>query len=215
MTPHSALDQMIDQQVRTCEVLDQPILDAMRKVPREVFVPAPWRGVAFADTALPLAHGKRMLPPMLIGRILTALSPHNGDQVLEVGTGSGYLGACIATLGARVRSLELHADLAAQARNNLQSAGIIDVEVAQADGMSMRETARYDCVVLTASLPIWQPQFAEALRDGGRLFAVVGSGPVMEAILIERLGDNFRRNVLFDTSLETLENAPCPPAFRF
>ncbi len=215
MNAHSAIDQMIDQQVRTWEVLDQPILDAMRKVPREAFVPAPWRRVAFADTALPLGHGKHMLPPMLVGRILTALSPREGDQVLEVGTGSGYLGACIAALGTRVRSLELHADLAVQARNNLQSAGIAGVEVVQTDGMSVHETARYDCVALTASLPIWQPQFAEALRDGGRLFAVIGTGPVMEAVVIERLGSNLRRKVLFETSLEPLENAPCPPAFRF
>lgn len=215
MTAHTAIDQMIGQQVRTWEVLDQPILDAMRRVPREVFVPAPWRSVAFADTALPLGHGKHMLPPMLVGRILTALSPREGEQVLEVGTGSGYLGACMAALGAQVQSLELHADLAAQARNNLQSAGIVGVEVVQADGMSVHETARHDCVVLTASLPIWQPQFAAALRDGGRLFAVVGTGPVMEAVLIERLGSNLRRSVLFETSLEALENAPRPPAFRF
>lgn len=215
MNPQSAIDQMIGQQVRTWEVLDQPILDAMRAVPRELFVPPSWRSVAYADTALPLAHGKHMLPPMLVGRILAALAPHSGATVLEVGTGSGYLTACLAALGARVRSVELHEDLASQARHNLQAAGVSDVEVLQADGMTLADAQRYDCVVLTASLPIWQPRFADLLRDGGRLFAVTGVGAVMEAVLLQRLGNSLQHAVLFETSLEALENAPAPPRFEF
>jgi len=215
MNSRSALDQMISQQVRAWEVLDLPILDAMRKVPREQFVPPAWRSVAFADTALPLAHGKRMLPPMLVGRILTALSLRGGEAALEVGTGSGYLSACMAALGARVRSIELHEELATQARSNLRSAGFVEVEVLQADGMTLAGAASFDCVVLTASLPIWQPRFADLLRDGGRLFTVVGAGVMMEALLIQKLGNTLQRRVLFETSLEALENAPRPPAFEF
>jgi protein-L-isoaspartate(D-aspartate) O-methyltransferase len=111
-------DQMISQQVRTWEVLDERVLEAMHSVPREVFVPAAWRSLAFADCALPLPCGKHMLTPMLVGRIMQALEVHPGGQVLEIGTGSGYLSACLAAMGASVHSMELHAELAAAARTN-------------------------------------------------------------------------------------------------
>lgn len=211
-----AMEQMIGQQVRTCEVLDQHIPEAMRRVPRELFVPSAWRSLAYADTALPLPLGKQMLTPMLVGRILQAVAPQAGAQVLEIGTGSGYLSACCGVLGATVRSLELHALLADTARANLQAAGVSGVEVLQADGLLIDDAQRFDCVVLTASLPIWQPQFQRALRIGGRLFAVVGEGVVMKALLVERLAsDEYRSSVLFETWLEPLENAPATPAFRF
>lgn len=212
----AAMDQMIGQQIRTCEVLDEGILAAMGRVPRELFVPPAWRSLAYADTALPLPLGKHMLTPMLVGRILQSVALSAGAQVLEIGTGSGYLTACCAALGATVRSLELHAPLADAARHNLQLAGVSGVEVIQADGMRIDESQGFDCVILTASLPIWQPQFHRALKVGGRLFAVVGEGAVMEACLIEReSADDYRRQVLFETSLEALENAPRTPPFRF
>lgn len=212
----AAMDQMIGQQIRTCEVLDEGILAAMRLVPRELFVSSAWRSLAYADTALPLPLGKHMLTPMLVGRILQSVTLTAGAQVLEIGTGSGYLAACCAALGATVRSLELHASLADAARHNLQAAGVSGVEVIQADGLQIDESQRFDCVILTASLPIWQPQFQRALKIGGRLFAVVGEGAVMEACLIEReSADDYRRQVLFETSLEALDNAPGTPPFRF
>ena len=212
----AALEQMIGQQVRTWDVLDPAILDAMRRVPRELFVPAAWRSLAYADCALPLAHGKHMLPPMLVGRILLALQPKGGEQVLEIGTGTGYLTACVGALGAQVRSLEIHDDLAVRARENLRAANVRAAEIITADGLQLDARERYDCIVLTASLPLWQPQFAAALRTGGRLFAVVGSGAVMEAVLFTRdaQGD-LQRRVLFETSLEPLEHAPSPAAFSF
>jgi protein-L-isoaspartate(D-aspartate) O-methyltransferase len=127
-------EQMIAQQVRTWEVLDGRVLEAMHSVPRELFVPAPWRSLAYADCALPLACGKHMLTPMLAGRILQALEIQPGDQALEIGTGSGYLTACLAALGASVQSLELHAELADQARSNLRTAGTQGAEVTCTDG---------------------------------------------------------------------------------
>ena len=216
MNSNSAQQQMIAQQVRTWSVLDTRTLDVMQQVPRERFVPAAWASLACADSALPLAHGKYMLTPMLAGRILQALAVRGGDQVLEVGTGSGYLSACLAQLGGQVQSLELHADLAARARDNLRAAGCGHVEVTCADGLGLVSETAYDVIVLTGSLPMYQPRFERALKYGGRLFVVVGSDPVMQARLVRRAGPaEFHVSVLFETELQALEHAPAPPAFEF
>ena len=212
----AAREQMIAQQVRTWEVLDTKILQAMDRVPRELFVPSAWASLAYADCAVPLAFGKHMLTPMLAGRMLQALSVGQGDQVLEIGTGSGYLSACLAALGTRVQSLEIHAELATLARANLQSAGVTSVDITAADGAGLVSETAYDAIVLTASLPIYQARFERALKYGGRLFVVVGTAPVMEARLVRRLGaTEFSSQVLFETSLEALEHAPAPPTFEF
>ncbi len=216
MNNQAALDQMTAQQVRTWAVPDTRTLEAMRSVPRERFVAPAWSSLACADCALPLAHGKHMLTPMLAGRILQAVAVRSGDQVLEVGTGSGYLSACMALMGGQVQSLELHADLAATARSNLQAAGCSSVEVSCADGLGLVSETAYDVIVLTGSLPLYQQRFERALKFGGRLFVVVGSGVVMQARLVRRLGPTeFNSTVLFETSLEALEHAPAPPAFEF
>ncbi|HWW21485.1 MAG TPA: methyltransferase domain-containing protein, partial [Steroidobacteraceae bacterium] len=161
--------------------------------------------------------GKRMLRPMIAGRIVQELALRGGDEVLEVGTGSGYLSACLARLGGRVRSLELHPELAGFARANLQATvPTLPCEVVVADGMQLSDEPRYDVVVLTASLPIYQSRFEQALKVGGRLFVVVGTGTLQEANLVTRLGDNeWQRQSLFETSIEALEHAPQPEAFGF
>jgi protein-L-isoaspartate(D-aspartate) O-methyltransferase len=213
---YAALEQMIAQQVRSCEVLDARTLEAMHQVRRELFVPADWRSLAYADCALPLAHGKRMLTPMLVGRMLQAVAVRQGEQLLEIGTGSGYLSACLAALGGRVQSLELHEDIASAARANLMAAGLDTVEVTTADGMALVSETAYDAIVLTASLPIYHPRFERALKYGGRLLVVTGSAPVMETRLVRRLGPaEFRATTLFETCIEALEHAPAPPAFEF
>ncbi len=212
----SLMDQMISQQLRTCEVLDDHTLAAIRRVPREQFVPNAWQSMAYADVGAPLPLGKRMWSPALAGRALQALAPQAGADVLEIGTGSGYVSACCATLGARVRSLELHPEIATLARRNLHTAGITSVEVLQADGMLLSDEQRFDCVYLTASLPLWQPRFQQALKVGGRLFVVIGEGPVMQARLITRRStEEFHSSTLFETRLEVLENATGTPEFRF
>ena len=162
---------MISQQVRTWDVLDTRTLQAMHSVAREQFVPTAWRSLSYADCALPLACGKHMLTPMLVGRILQSLGVRQGEQVLEIGTGSGYLSACLAAIGGRVQSLEVHAELATAARANLRAAGVDSVEITTADGAALVSETAYDAIVLTASLPIYQPRFERALKYGGRLFA--------------------------------------------
>ena len=214
LNTETALDQMIGQQVRTWDVLDSRTLEAMRQVPRECFVPGTWRSLSFADCALPLACGKFMLTPMLVGRMVQALKLSPGEQVLEIGTGSGYLSACLASIGGRVQSLELHAEIATAARANLHTAGFDHVEVTVADGAALVSETVYDGIVLTASLPIYQPRFERALKYGGRLFVVVGVPPVMEARVVRRLGPvEFSTEVLFETCLAALEHTPAPPVF--
>ena len=216
MLTEAAREQMVDQQVRAWDVLDERILDALRAVPRERFVPEHWRELSFADTDIPLPCGKRMLRPMLVGRLLQALELRSGEQVLEIGTGSGYVSACLARLGGQVQSIELHPEVAELARENLQGAAGSLVHVVTGDGMEFDETQRYDVIVLTASLPIYDPRFERALRPGGRLFVVVGAGAPQRACLVRsaRDGDS-ASEPLFETSIEALEGAARPAAFCF
>jgi protein-L-isoaspartate(D-aspartate) O-methyltransferase len=217
MLMHAAREQMVEQQVRAADVLDARVLDTLRSIPRERFVPESWRQLAFADCEIPLPCGKRMLRPMLVGRILQSLALRGGEEVLEIGTGSGYLSACLARLGGRLRSLELHAKIADYARANLRTvAPTLPIEVISADAMELAEESRYDAIVLTASLPIYQARFERALRPGGRMFVVVGATTLQEASLVRRIGAaGCNSESLFETCIEPLENAPRPAAFGF
>jgi protein-L-isoaspartate(D-aspartate) O-methyltransferase len=216
MLMEAAREQMVEQQVRASDVLDERILNTLRAVPRERFVPQAWRGLAFADCEIALPCGKRMLRPMLVGQILQALALKGGEEVLEIGTGSGYLSACLAQLGGRVVSLELHQQIADFARANLQAvAPGLPIEVIGADAMQLADESRYDAIVLTASLPIYQARFEQALRPGGRMFVVVGSTTLQEATLVHRVGGGCNSESLFETCIEPLEHAPRPPAFGF
>lgn len=210
-------EQMVSHQLRTWDVLDETILDAVRSLPREAFVPAAWRDLAYADIEIPLPHGQHMLAPKIVGRILQSVAVQPGERVLEIGTGSGYLTACLGRLGAQVTSLEIHADLAAAARQHLEAVGLAGPRVVNADGFaaaSSQETC--DVVILTASMPVYDARFEAQLRPGGRLFVVVGEGPAMEARLITRdaAGGRTQRG-LFETRLDALVNAPRLEAFRF
>jgi protein-L-isoaspartate(D-aspartate) O-methyltransferase len=217
MLTEVAREQMVEQQVRAWDVLDERILETLRAVPRERFVPERFRELSFADTEIPLPCGKRMLRPMLVGKILQSLSLNGGEQVLEIGTGSGYMSACLGRLGARVRTLELHPELAALARANLAGlTAVAPIEVLEADAMRLGESPRYDAIVLTASLPIYQPRFERALKPGGRLFVVVGSGTPQRACLMRSAEDGAcSSEPLFETRIEALEGAPRPEAFGF
>ncbi|MFM1886726.1 MAG: hypothetical protein RL026_1883 [Pseudomonadota bacterium] len=216
-TADFARQQMISQQIRTWEVIDDGILGIIGGLRRELFVPDAYRDVAYADWAIPLGHGQHMLPPMLAGRILQAVAVRPGEFVLEGGTGSGYLSACLAMAGARVMSHEIHADLASRARSNLAQAGVPAVDVHHGDVLAqLGGASRYDVVILTGSLPRYEPRFEELLKPGGRLFVVTGSGPVMEARLVTRAADgSVRTEGLFDTCIDPLENVAVEPAFRF
>lgn len=208
--------QMVSQQVRTWDVLDERVLDAMREVPRAQFVPERYRALAYADAQIPLAHGQHMLRSMVVGRMLQTLEVAPGDRVLEVGAGSGYVTACLGRLAGNVRSLEIFADLADEARANLRACGSANVEVVTADAMALEERSQYDVIAVTGSLPLYDERFGRALRPGGRLFVVVGEPPVMEAMLVRRAGEAaFGREILFETVIDPLINAPCGPRFNF
>jgi len=208
--------QMIEQQVRAWAVLDAAVLETMERVPREAFVPPAYRDVAFADMAVPLGQGQHMLTPKLEGRILQALELHADDAVLEVGTGSGYFAACLGALARSVTSLEIHADLAEAARGNLARTGASNVTVETADAFGRPLASRYDVIVLTGSMPVYDPRFEPALADGGRLFVVVGRGHVMEArrITLAEPGQWLTES-LFETAMDPLVHALEPPRFVF
>lgn len=211
-----AREQMIDQQIRAWDVLDDTVLDVMRSVRRELFVPAAYRELAFADIAVPLGYGQSMLPPKVDGRILQALELRSTDLVLDVGSGSGFLAACMGRLAGRVRSIEIVPRLAEFASANVLAAAVNNVAVETGDAMRLEDTAVYDAIAVTGSLPLYDERFARALRIGGRLFVVVGTGPIMEALKITRTGEReWQRESLFETVIEPLANAPRPPQFKF
>jgi protein-L-isoaspartate(D-aspartate) O-methyltransferase len=212
----AARRQMIEQQVRAWEVLDPGVLVVMERVPREEFAPAPYRELAFADLCVPLGHGQSMLAPNLEGRILQALAVRADDRVLEVGTGSGYFAACLGGLARSVRSLEIFADLADAARDNLARTGANNVTVEVMDAMTFEGDGGYDVIALTGSLPVYDPRFERALAAGGRLFVVTGQGSAMTAQRITRTGPGqWLRESLFETSIDPLIHAQQPPKFVF
>jgi protein-L-isoaspartate(D-aspartate) O-methyltransferase len=210
-----ARQQMVDQQVRTWEVLDPAVLAALAAVPREAFVPAAYEALAFADASIPIGFGQTMLAPKLQGRILQALGIESGDAALEIGTGTGYLCACMEQLAGSVRSMELHAELADIARANLRAmACTANVEVR--DAFDAAPLGEFNAIAVTGSLPVYDRRFEQALRIGGRLFVVVGVAPVMDALLVRRVSETqWVRESLFETVLDKLIGAPAPDGFVF
>jgi len=208
---------MIEQQVRTWEVLDQRVLDTMNRIPRENFVPEQYRSLAFADINIPIGNGQVMMSPKLEGRLLQALNIRPDDSILEVGTGSGYLTACLASLGKHVTSIDIVPEFTATAGTRLADQGITNASLETADvanGLSTSE--QYDVIAVTGSLPLLQKQFHESLKTGGRLFVITGKLPIMEALLITRVGKNhWSQESLFETCLPPLEHAARPQGFVF
>ena len=212
----AARRQMIDQQVRTWDVLDASVLDALGAIPREKFVPAAYRGVAFADAPVPIGHGQFMLPPALEGRILQALVPVRGERALEIGTGSGFFAACLAHLTGSVDSIEIHADLAAGAARAIGEQGISRISIETGDAFARELDDAYEVVAITGALPAPEPRFERALVVGGRMFVVIGVAPVMEARLVTRTGeDSWLSETLFETRIEPLVQPVAPSRFRF
>lgn len=208
---------MVEQQIRTWEVLDSNVLEACSKVHRERFVPDGYRQLAFSDTAIDLGHGQAMMPPKIEARLLQALDVQRTDRVLEIGTGSGYLTALLATLAAHVTSIEIFDDLSARAKHNLRNAHISNVALHTGDALDGWSTAEpYDVIVVTGSSPERRPLIEQQLSLHGRLFIVVGTAPVMEALLITRLAkDSWSLESLFETELAPLIGAEPKPQFQF
>ena len=208
-----ARHNMVEQQVRPWEVLDSRVLEALTSVRREDFVPTAYRNLAFADLSLPLAHGEFMMKPVVEGRVLQSVLPARTENVLEIGTGAGFLTACLARLAANVHSIEQHVDLAEAARARLQTARVANatVEVAEAvNGFAPKET--YDVIVVTGAVFALPPRWREWVRPGGRLFAIVGESPVQRAVLYTRAG-TWTEDGLFETDLPYLTNATPPRRF--
>jgi protein-L-isoaspartate(D-aspartate) O-methyltransferase len=208
---------MLESQVRTWDVIDERVLELVARAPREDYVPAAYRNLAFVDMNIPLPHGQVMMAPKTEARLLQALALKPTDRVLEIGTGSGSLTALLAGLGAHVTSVEIFEDLSREAAARLAAHGIGNVTLEVGDAASgWSKGGPFDVIVLTGSVPVLPGAFREALAPGGRLFAIVGESPVMEARLIERLdGGNFRETSLFETDLPALVNAKGPARFVF
>ena len=217
---------MIEQQVRTWEVLDPKVLALLNDLPRDSFVPPEYSGLAFADIEIPIGPdsnaGQTMLSPKLEGRILQALNVEKSHTVLHIGTGSGYFTALLASLAKQVVSVEIEADLSAQAAKNLAKNNIHNVTLKVTDAMTGRlgtvagKKVMYDAIVYTASSPVEPAGIREQLNVGGVMFIVLGTAPVMQATLIHRVSETgFREDVLFETCIPELINAPQAKQFEF
>ncbi len=207
---------MIEQQVRPWDVLDQRVLDVMAAIPREKFVDDAFRSLAFADVELPIGHDESMMPPRLEGRMMQALQLRDSDVVLEIGTGSGYPTACMATLASHVFTVELHDDLLEKAQARAAALGIGNVTWRQGDAAFgwPEPPGHYDAIAVTGSLPEYDPCFEQMLKPGGRLFVVVGEAPVMNAMLVTRsINDSFARETLFELNLKPLVGREKRPGF--
>jgi protein-L-isoaspartate(D-aspartate) O-methyltransferase len=209
-----ARTQMLHQQIRAWEVLDERVLRVLRETPREQFVPAPYRDLAFADVEIPLGHDQAMLAPKIEGRLLQAVQAEPIDDVLVVGTGSGFLTTCLARLAKHVVSVDIIGDFIAAARPRLAEHEVQNVSLEMADALTLSYPGRFDVVAVTASVPELTDHFVKMLRPQGRLFIVVGREPVMEAQLItmQPNGSTTTDN-LFETVLTPLINAERPEPF--
>lgn len=208
---------MIEQQVRTWDVLDPQVLDTMSTIGREHFVPERYRSLAFSDTNIPLGHDQVMMAPKLEGRVLQALAIAANDRILEIGTGSGYLTACLAHLGQHVTSYDIMPDFTATAGEVLKENSISNVTLHTADAADgIEATTRYDVIAVTGSLPQLNQQFFNNLEPGGRLFVITGELPIMEACLITRIDEhNWARESILETCIPPLLNASRPQEFIF
>ncbi len=208
---------MVEQQIRPWEVLDQQVLDLLFRVRREEFVLPQYRALAFADMEIPIGHGEKMLAPKLEARMLQELAPASGDRILEVGTGSGYMTALLASMGGHVYSVDIVPEFTQAAGAKFAAHGITNITLEAGDAArGWDRHAPYDAIVLTGSVPLPPDSMQKSLKPGGRLLAVVGEPPVMEARLITCVAAGACNSVvLFETCIAPLRNAPQPGRFVF
>ncbi|MGO4552426.1 protein-L-isoaspartate O-methyltransferase [Lysobacter sp. 2RAF19] len=211
-----ARELMVEQQVRPWDVLDARVLDALVSIPRDAFVSQDNRGLSYADVALPLGHGEFMMKPVVEGRVLQSIAVQEGEDVLEIGTGSGFLTACLARLAREVHSIEVHADLADAARGRLDALGLgANVRIDAADAFAFDTERRFDAIVVTGAVDTLPARFLQWLRPEGRLFAVRGASPAMEAVVARNGVNGPRIESLFETDLPYLVGAAPAPRFDF
>lgn len=207
-----ARELMVEQQIRPWDVLEIRVLDVLARLPREAFVAESHKALAYADIELPLGFGQKMMKPVIEGRTLQALDLQPGEEVLEIGTGSGFLSACMGELAREVLSLEIQPELAASARARLDAAGLgNNVRIETADALSWETERRFDAICVTAAVDTIPSRFTQWLRPGGRLFVIRGRSPVMEAVLIKADGSTIS---LFETDIDYLRGAAPAPQFQ-
>ena len=204
-TAEVAKTNMIAQQIRPWEVLDHQVLSVMEQLNREDFVAEAYKGLAYADCQIPVAEGVRMLPPTIEGRMLQALTIRSDDEVLQLGSGSGYLTACLASLARQVTSVDSRATILELARENIANCNLDNVSFENQAMSTFHRAETFDVIAVTGSLPAIPDNLRQALRIGGRLFVIVGESPVMQALLITRVGPSeWTTQSLFETDLPRL-----------
>jgi protein-L-isoaspartate(D-aspartate) O-methyltransferase len=208
---------MIAQQIRPWDVIDERVLSTFEGLARERFVDDDYQGLAYADIAVPIGEGQTMMKPVQEARMLQALDVQPGDSVLEIGTGSGFTAACLAHLGGTVTSYEAHAALSEAAARHLADNDINNVELVVGNGLAASlAPASFDVIAVTGSLPVYPAGLEELLRPGGRMFVVVGEAPAMSAMLVSRTAEGeIWKEALFETVLPALEHAPQADHFEF
>ncbi len=208
---------MIEQQIRPAEVLDYRVLDTIAATPREDFVPEDYRELAFSDINVPISDCEIMMKPIMEARLLQALDVQPGDKILEIGTGSGYFTALLAKLGQSIDSIDIDPALQRQAQARLTAQDIDNVSLIEGDAaQGWDDGGSYDVIAITGSLPVLPESLKQKLTVNGRLIAIIGAAPVMEATLITRIADDqWSTDVLFETELPALRNAEQPQGFVF
>ena len=208
---------LVEQQIRTWNVLNPLLLETLNLVPREKFVPEKYRGAAFADLNIPIGGGQVMIQPNVEARMLQALDPLRHEVVLEIGAGTGYTAALMAHHARRVESVEIRPEFVSLAQNNLSDAGITNVVVHQGDAArGWRSGKEYDCILFSGSVSEIPVQYKESLAVGGRLVAVVGNDPIMNVVLVKRAGAaTWEKTYLFETILPPLDNFQSHAKFVF
>jgi len=201
-----AKHNMIEQQIRPWEVLDSQVLQVLDSIDRADFVRDDYKGLAYADCQIPLANQSRMFPPVVEGRMLQALMIDKDDSVLEIGSGSGYISACLATLGKQVLSLDINSENLNFAQQNIAQAGLTNIVFKEASGLESDFDELYDVIAVNGSLSEVPESLKQALNPGGRMFIIQGQSPVMQALLITRTGDaKWVQQSLFETDLPALQ----------
>lgn len=219
MSFQQARANMVAQQVRPWHVINENVLTVLSQIPRETFVPKAYQHLAYSDTDIPLDEGQTMLSPKIVGRALETLNLQGKESVLEVGTGTGYVSACLSKLAGKVTSVEILPNLLSQAEKNLNLLNCHHINLAQGNAVFGWESeAPYDAIIITGSYPLGVPEkVCEQLKiKGGRLFAIIGDAPSMKAVLIERFGNfDYTTTTLFETVVPALIHAPVPKKFQF
>lgn len=208
---------MIEQQIRTWEVLDMDVLDLLNEIHREEFIPDDYKDLSFADMRIPIGHEQTTMTPKVEARLLQSLALKPDETVLEIGTGCGYLTSLLAKSAKHVKSIDIYPDFIVSANDKIIKTGLSNVELESADAYSLfDQTAKYDVIVLTASLPKMDERFLNLLNDGGKMFAIIGEPPAMEASVFTKQNDsNYTKESLFETDLPALIGSEQKETFEF